>query len=282
MDNFQAEHLFSQILNGNVDETLLMDRDISGMREFHNFIKKMLIIQFASNKKTLLDIAVGRGGDLFKWQIANIKIVVGFDVHKNSIIEAKRRLKNTLNNSKLPYTRYFEGNILDEHIHNRLYDVESRIKGLQDNKYDVISCQFAFHYFTKSANYLHHVLHFISSKLHNGGYFIGTAADGDIIDGILSKKNVNSDLLQLKKLEDSEYIFNIASNTGSSTYFDIKGESKEYYVFKDELVASAAINNLELIEINSFYNWYTKYNKTIKENEGLISFLNFSFVFRKC
>jgi mRNA (guanine-N7-)-methyltransferase len=282
MDNFEAENLFSQILNGNVDESLLIDRDISGMREFHNFIKKMLITQFASNKKTLLDIAVGRGGDLFKWKMANIKIVVGFDVHKNSIIEAKRRLNDSLNSYKLPYTQYFEGNILDENIEHKLYKIESRIKGLQGNQYDVISCQFAFHYFTKSPSYLHYVLRFISSKLHTGGYFIGTAADGDIINGILSKKNVNSDLLQLNKLEDNEYIFNIATNTGSSTYFDIKGKSKEYYVFKDELVNSAAIYNLELIEINSFYSWYTKYNKTIKKNEGLISFLNFSFVFRKC
>lgn len=282
MNNFEAENLLHQILNGNVDESLLIDQNISGMREFHNFIKKMLITKFASNKKTLLDIAVGRGGDLFKWKFANLKIVVGFDIHNNSIMEAKRRLKNSLNNSKLPYTIYFEGNVLDENIHNKLYDIESKIKGIENRQYDVISCQFAFHYFSNSTRDLHHVLNFISSKLHHGGYFIGTAADGDIIYNILSKKDINSNLLQLKKLEDNEYIFNISTNVGGSTYFDIKGESKEYYLFKDELVNCAAIYNLELIEINSFYNWYTKYNKTMKENEGLISFLNFSFVFRKC
>ena len=52
---------------------------ISSMRSFHNFIKKHLlyvIVQLIHSKQiNLLDIAVGRGGDLAKWNKSNIKFV---------------------------------------------------------------------------------------------------------------------------------------------------------------------------------------------------------------
>ena len=62
---------------------------ISSMRSFHNFIKKHLlyvIVQLIHSKQiNLLDIAVGRGGDLAKWNKNNIKYVFGFDKSEKSI-----------------------------------------------------------------------------------------------------------------------------------------------------------------------------------------------------
>ena len=62
------------------------------MRDFHNWIKLVLITNIAnyfyshSNQKvSLLDIAVGRGGDLSKWKKAQISYVFGFDPSDKSI-----------------------------------------------------------------------------------------------------------------------------------------------------------------------------------------------------
>ena len=78
------------------------------MRDFHNWIKLVLITnvtdyyysQVRNEKVSLLDIAVGRGGDLSKWKKAQITHVFGFDPSDKSINStdkedqgAKERLK---------------------------------------------------------------------------------------------------------------------------------------------------------------------------------------------
>ena len=60
---------------------------VISMRDFHNWVKLVLITNIADfyyrsskNPKTsLLDIAVGRGGDLSKWEKAELSYVFGFD-----------------------------------------------------------------------------------------------------------------------------------------------------------------------------------------------------------
>ena len=59
------------------------------MRKFHNSIKKGLYDKYANGVSNLLEIAVGKGGDLSKWNGNNIKHVVGYDIDEKSIIEAK-------------------------------------------------------------------------------------------------------------------------------------------------------------------------------------------------
>ena len=50
------------------------------LKKFHNKIKRLLILRFANDADSLLDIACGRGGDLHKWAAANIRYVHGFDI----------------------------------------------------------------------------------------------------------------------------------------------------------------------------------------------------------
>ena len=66
-----------------------MTESLEGLRKFHNWIKSQLI--FEAQRKTkgdcLLDIAVGRGGDIMKWNKAKLKYVTGFDIDSKSIYE---------------------------------------------------------------------------------------------------------------------------------------------------------------------------------------------------
>lgn len=252
---------------------------IENLRKFHNFIKGSLI-EFAKKNgaTTLLDIAVGRGGDLFKWQRNNFTVVVGFDPHKESIQEAKRRLNEQLKTSKkYPYTKYFTLDMLDTNILNKLNTLECSIKGIETHTYDVVSCQFAFHYFSK---HMDHVLNFISLKLKTGGVFIGTATDGDAIYDLVKSGPFNSNMLNIEKIDDEKYTFNITS-TSSSTYFDVKGKSEEYFLFKEKFIETAKKYNLHLMELKPFKDWYTNYSHAMSLNECQISFLNFSFSFIK-
>ena len=272
------------IQNFNIETTDNVDK----MRKFHNFIKLKLIshAKRLTNGTTLLDIAVGRGGDLFKWKEAGFKTIVGFDPHRESLQEAQNRLKEQLAlKKKIPFTKYYHLDALDRNVLSKLRSLEQNVRGLKDdgtnNTYDVVSCQFAFHYFAKEQSDLNHVLNLVSSKLNNGGLFVGTATDGDIIHNILNNGDVNLKLLQLKRVDSSTYSFNIASKSANKTYFDVKGASLEHYLYKRQFIETAKEYGLKVINIESFYNWYQGYDKSLSIQEQLISFLNFSFIFQK-
>jgi mRNA (guanine-N7-)-methyltransferase len=281
--------------------------NINNLRIFHNLIKKKLIINSSknSNAKYLLDIACGRGGDIQKWISSNLNYVFAFDNHTKSIYNSIQKkdeydgaisrflqVKKTFK-GKLPYIQFTSLDVLQDNI---LEILNSKDK----NKiYDIVSCQFALHYFSKDDNTLDKILNLVSQKLKKGGLFIGTATNGDLINELLKIGNVNIPLLTLVKKDNNSYYFNIKehneiNNKFSKNYFEIQGASLEFYLYKDKLIKIADKNNLELIEYKTFYEWYnelindktiSKYDKLRLNNmspyEMIISFLNFSFIFKK-
>jgi SAM-dependent methyltransferase len=276
--------IFGKICDGNIHEILCDNiSDIDTMRKFHNYIKNKLIT-FACchfERKTLLDISVGRGGDFFKWKENQVDIVLGFDNHEESLNEARKRLKTQISkHDKIPFTKYYNLDANDCDICSKLSKLESTIKGLKKlngvAQYDIVSCQFAFHYF---AGNLDHIISFISNKLKDGGFFIGTASDGDLIYKNLAKCDISLGILNICKVNEEKYKFYI--NTKSNTYFDVQGVSNEFFTFKQQLIDKCKLHNLIVYNINSFYDHYMSSNFSMSTQEKIISFLNFSFVFQK-
>lgn len=289
------------VQSGKIQNFIISDKstNIDNLRKFHNFIKSQLIIQASkqTNSNYLLDIACGRGGDIQKWLKLNLSYVLAFDSHKESIYSSQKkndlydgaiaRFQNVKKNykSKTPFINFQCLDILDPNILIKL-------NNLDNNKlYDIVSCQFAAHYFCENDVILNDVLSIVSQKLKKGGLLIGTATDGDLIYNILNNGNVNIPLLTLLKRQDNNYLFYIQTdNTKTLTrqnYFELQGVSSEFYLFKENLEKIALKNNLELVEYKSFYQWYkeyTSYNKNLNKMslyEMIISFLNFSFIFKK-
>jgi SAM-dependent methyltransferase len=254
--------------------------NIVQMRSFHNFIKKELLkmAKVATDGESILDIAVGRGGDIAKWIRCDYKLVVGIDNDRFSIREAIDRFKKT--KGKRPYVIFKELDILRDDANTVLSKIERGIKNFS-GVYNVVSCQFAMHYFSENDETLLRVLRIVSNRLDSGGCFIGTAADGDAIQHLLNNGNIKIDLLELLAVSPNSYTFNITSNT-HNTYFDVNGKSYEYYLYKDKLIDLARSVNLFPLDIKSFSQWYEQdYEGTIANNEAQVSFLNFSFAFQK-
>ena len=273
---------------------------IENLRKFHNFIKLNIIIDSCkkTNAKNLLDIACGRGGDLQKWlnNKINLKYILAFDSHKESIFSSLKkgddfdgaiaRFQNIKQSykGKMPFINFKNLNILDVKILEKLNSIDS------NKEYDVISCQFALHYFNKNQLILNNTLKIISLKLKKGGLFIGTSTDGDLMYKILNNGNVNIPMLTLIKKDFNNYLFYIQTEKSKTVtrqnYFELQGVSSEFYIFKENLKNIALQHNLQLVEYKSFYEWYQIYKKTqafqrLSIYEMLISFLNFSFIFKK-
>ena len=261
-----------------------MTESLEGLRKFHNWIKLQLIIDArrTTNGTKLLDVAVGRGGDIIKWSKAKIKYVTGFDSDSKSIYEktnfdgAIKRYNSVKSQINMPRCFFWNISATDPFILNLLNGKD------RNCIYDIVSCQFSFHYFVNDIDI---VLNMISQKLRNGGLFIGTATDGDIIKHKLQEGNgnVNNEALEIKTSTDNMYSFELKScKTSRETYFEYKGASYEYYLFKEFFINKCLQHNLHVMHIQNFQEWYTGYNyKNLTENEKMCSFLNFSFIFKK-
>ena len=253
------------------------------LREFHNWIKKELIIEYSkkTKAKTLLDIASGRGGDIIKWSKAGIKFVTGIDSDYKSINEridfdgAIKRYQNIKRNSYLPPMKFWNISATDPNVLNLVNSKDS------NTIYDIISCQFAFHYFVKDIDI---VLDLISKKLKPGGYLIGTASDGDLIKTNLENGDILLPILNIIKTENKDdYIYQMLSGkVENESYFDYKGAITEYFLYKNFMIDKCKEYNLELVSIKNFHEWKKNYKgSALTIQESITSFLNFSFVFIK-
>ena len=179
-----------------------------GLRDFHNlFVKRMLIMSVSKPGDTLIDFAVGKGGDIPKWNAAKLSFVFGIDVSKDNIENRKdgvcsrylRYKKKTVN---MPRALFVNGNssvnvkntdaIISEkgkQVVNAVFGKGAKDQsvlgkgvydafGIGENGFDISSIQFALHYMFETQQTLFNFLRNVSETTKVGGFFIGTSYDG--------------------------------------------------------------------------------------------------------
>jgi len=191
------------------------------LRKFHNFVKEM-IIKYVSSKKensTLIDMAVGKAGDLHKWINANIRAVLGIDISEDNIhnphdgackryielFSQKKMTRDSLfgmfitgDTSKSIETGHFDIHspkndkmVSSNHILRCLMGTTDIQKVKNDylknnysifsDKFDICSIQFAVHYMFEDKEKLYNFAKNVSDITHLGSYFIGTCYDGKLV-----------------------------------------------------------------------------------------------------
>lgn len=253
-----------------------MSNDMQLLRMFHNNIKFWLLKTYANKCFSLLDIGSGRGGDIFKWDKCNIIHVIGVDINKEYIDEARNRL----NNANFKFRRNYSFLLIPTNFPNLI--------DLIEKKFYTISCQFAFHYFWKNEDILNNICFDIGNLLMINGFFIGTVLNGDLIHDMLQHNNKfeNESIMiegffdpHKKKIGNRIHFY----MTGT-LYFGEKTVSTEYLVYKDIFVHHMQKNGLELVAWESFSTLYenTKlFNKQLSDISKYNSFLYNYFVFKK-
>lgn len=202
------------------DDTVYYDRKTSNtttqaMRDFHNLVvKKELITRVATNQNTLIDLAVGKAGDLSKWANAQLSFVFGIDVMRdnieNKIDGACARylnyLKHSTNSMNVLFTHGNSKNNIrsgeafsnerDRRTSAAIFGQGTKNKealgsavfeqyGVGSSGFDITSCQFALHYFFENEESLHGFLRNVSECTKLDGYFVGTCYDGrNIFDAL--------------------------------------------------------------------------------------------------
>ena len=198
------------------------------LRDFHNlYVKNKLITGVSRRGGTLIDLAVGKGGDIPKWISAKLKFVLGIDVSKDNIenkldgacaryLNYNKRFSNTpkalfINGNSKLHIRSGEALISEKgkEIMNAVIGKGPKEKsklgagvynqyGVGKEGFNVVSCQFAIHYFFENPETLHTFLQNVSENCKEGGYFIGTSYDGKHIFNMLKDKDIGDSVYEYK------------------------------------------------------------------------------------
>lgn len=196
-----------------------------GLRDFHNlWIKNKLIKTFTNQGSNLIDLSVGKAGDLPKWRNNNLNFVFGIDISKDNLenkldgacaryLKSKERFTNT------PDCIFVHGDSgLDIISKNAFYNdkgkkiwsslygdgtkdektigkIPSKYYGIANNGFDNTSCQFSIHYFFQNNEMLNRFIKNVVNVTKLNGRFIGTSFDGRLLFKKLYNLKMNENII---------------------------------------------------------------------------------------
>ena len=217
------------------------------LRDFHNlYVKRLLISAVAERGGTLIDLAVGKAGDLPKWIHAHLSFILGIDISKDNIENRKdgacaRYLNYRKRYRSMPSALFIEGNsslnvrngsaaatdsgrrilraILGQGDKDagKLGSAVFKQFGKGKDGFDIVSCQFATHYFFENQTILQNFIRNISENSVIGGYFIGTCYDGKAIFEALENKKMGE---SMGAAVDEKKLWEITKKYSSDTFED--------------------------------------------------------------
>jgi SAM-dependent methyltransferase len=256
------------------------------MRSFHNWIKTNML-QLYTDKKSVLDIGCGRGGDIHKMIHAGINFYVGIDIDyaglyqtEDSAFNRYKSLKDK--NKNIPDMIFIQADARQK------FDLESQNKTITNMtgnnkiliekylnpamKYDVINCQFAIHYFMSDDTIWNNFCENINNHLSDDGYLLITTFDGDIIKNKLTgKKNMtvfyidetgnSQKFFDIKKIyDDTKTDITLTTGVAIDMYNATINENnvyvREFLVFPDFIIKSFDAYDIEIVETDTFENLY--------------------------
>ncbi|VEU22544.1 DEKNAAC103332 [Brettanomyces naardenensis] len=144
------------------------------LRSFNNCIKYILINKYATRGGNVLDLGCGKGGDLAKWDLAQISSFVGIDISDQSIKEAIHRYRK----SRCQFHAIFA---TGDAFNVQVPKILSPFKDEVNLQFDTVSMQFCLHYAFVNEETARSALENVSRSLKLGGMFIGTIPSSDFI-----------------------------------------------------------------------------------------------------
>ena len=262
-------------------------KDINFYRlQYYNMIKTMLINTYCSNKfddkkKSIVDIGIGYGFDIYKYYDAEVKsmICIDSDYSKftnpiNGAINRLSKAKNILPN--FPQTELINANILkpfdlknqEEVIQNNSTENKKLIERYLSNSYDCINLLNVLQFILKDEESFKIFCDNLNKITKKGSIVILICPDAEIINDLLKGKNNysqtifknNKDILIhdiIKKYDDKQKIFKTGNIIEVFDGVENSQYNTEYLIDKNYIIPELDKKcNLKLVESDIFENIY--------------------------
>ena len=186
-------------------------------RQFHNFIKSLIIYQYCNikivngkeEKLSVLDYGVGRGGDIQKFYYSKIKYLVGFDLDHYGIISATDGAISRYNGFKKKFPNFpkMEFGVADGGLELNYESQANSVNMNDDNKkllmkyfgesknniskhkFDIVNCNFMVHFMLKSKETFTNYANNINNYLNKDGYLLITTLNHNKLHEQFKKNN---------------------------------------------------------------------------------------------
>lgn len=179
------------------------------VRSFNSFVKSQLFEKL-HDAEWVIDLASGKGQDLFRYAAAGIKNVLFIEKDVDAIDELIRRKHAYLRGKE--YTNIMRIFVLQADLTKPWKDIIALIKSanipMPANGVMAIVCNMALHYF-----YRMNTVNLISGLLRKGGMFIYTAFNGRAVFNLLKENNNRWSIRR-----DTALIYDIQSKYKSKTF----------------------------------------------------------------
>jgi ribA/ribD-fused uncharacterized protein len=282
------------------DDLKRSSRLFNDVYNFHNRIKDDLYRHNLKENDTLLELAVGRGGDLHKWKRIKPSKVVGIDLSLSNLVSPTQGAVIRYLREKPPTPALFLQGDMTEYP---LFDQEDKympiltgketgptsylkqFEGLQ--KFDSISCQFALHYACETEEVFHNFAKNIEK--YGKDVFFGTCLDGQAVYSLMigkkthifgaQKQVVGEYTKQYDDMESWEPKFGLPISVYMESF---EKPAVEYLVPFEKVVQIMEEHGFDLVESKMFSEIYLHQSQVnLSPEEQTFCFLNRTFVFRK-
>lgn len=150
---------------------------------FNRFVVESLLKEY-SNSNWLVDLAAGRGADMFRVSKANIKNALFMDIDAHALSELVSRKHDFQRGVKRLNTKVYT-KVMDLTTDHKIVLQSIKNIGVPLGYVDVIMCNFAIHYIIRTPAYITNLINVIKTILKPGGHFFFTCFDGEKIFKLL-------------------------------------------------------------------------------------------------
>lgn len=288
------------------DDLRRCSRIFNDVYDFHNRIKDELYKTNVKKDDTLLELAVGRAGDLNKWKRIRPSKVVGVDISLANIISptqgsAVRYILDKVRNPHdyLPPALFVQGDMTVYPLFEQEDKYMAVLTGKESGStkylsqfeglasFDAISCQFALHYACESEE----VFRSFAKNLQKYGrdIFFGTCSDGQSVYSLLVGKKAHlfgNDRQACgeysKQYDDRETWVEEFGMPVKVFLESFDRPSIEYLVPFQKVTEILEEHGWELVDSKLFSELYAQQTGiTLTPEQQEFSFLNRTFVFKR-
>lgn len=249
---------------------------IKQMNIYHHKIKT-LIYQKSFNNGNILELSGGRGGDLYSLEELNANKILFIDYDKQALQQAVNKWIKIKNQKQSKTIICFQDANLQLDQSKLIIKLS---KQFDFDKFDLVSCQFAFHYFYNSQKTFDNIINTVNSRIKTNGKFIITMFDGEtvnnkFVDNVIDIKNKQNTVFKIQKKYTTYKDFNNEIEVFGETI----GTHNENLIDYNKFIKNMNSHHFELLESKMFKD--TIDNNYLNDYEKQFSNLSRYYIFVK-